>query len=296
LDTATATKYKLIHKVKDDKFDVDSLHQYNLLIQVGPRDFQMTVIDSVSNRCLLLEDYILASVKSYNQLKDLLTELFEGHHLLTAGFWKKVRVSIKSNKFSLVPSGLFVKTALEDYLSLNSRVNTDSEKILYYKHIQTDAICVFAVNKVLHDWFTSLYPNAELGFIHQSSALIEGVINYAAHHNSESMFLYIDRFKLHLVTLRDGKLEYYNQFVIKEFKEYIHYIMLVMKGLQRDQQSSEVVLWGYLGKESAHYNEFRKYIKNISFGDRPGYLQYGYVFDEIQDHQYLDLYSIHLCD
>ena len=72
--------------------------------------------------------------------------------------------------------------------------------------------------------------------------------------------------------------------------------MLVMKGLQRDQQTSDVVLWGYLGKESAHFNEFRKYIKHLSFGDRPNYLKYGFVFDEIQDHQYLDLYSIHLCD
>ncbi|MEJ2006008.1 MAG: DUF3822 family protein [Cyclobacteriaceae bacterium] len=144
---------------------------------------------------------MLASEKSYTQLKELLAQLFEGHHLLTAGFWKKVRVAIKSNKFSLVPSGLFVKTALEDYLALNSRVNTETEKILYYKHIQTDAICVFAVNKVLHEWFESLYPNAELGFIHQSSALIEGVINYAAHHNSDSMYLYIDRYKVELETV-----------------------------------------------------------------------------------------------
>ena len=296
METAASSKYKLIHSVKDDKFDVDNLHQYNLLIQVGPRDLQVAVIDSISNQCLLLEDYILASVKSYQQLQELLDEIFEGHHVLTAGFWKKVRVSVKNNKFSLVPSGLFVKTALEEYINMNSRVNPETDEILYYKHIQTDAVCVFAVNKVLHDWFKSLYPNSEIGFIHQSSALIEGIINFAAEHNSDSMYLYIDRFKLHLVTLKDGKLEYYNQFIIKEFKEYIHYIMLVMKGLQREQAKSDVVLWGYLGKESAHYNEFRKYINQISFGDRPGYLNFGYKFDELQDHQYLDLYSIHLCD
>ena len=296
MESATATKYKLVHKVKDDKFDVDQIHQYNLLLQVGPRDFQVAVVDSNTNQCLLLEDYILASVKSYTQLRDLLDEIFEGHHLLTAGFWKKVRIAVKSNKFCLVPSSLFVKTAVEEYLSLNSRVDTETEDILYYKHLHTDAVCVFAIHKVLHEWFKGLYPNAEVGFIHQSSALIEGVINYGAQHTKDSVYLYIDRFKLHLVTLRDKKLEYYNQFVIKEFKEYIHYIMLVMKGLQRSQESTDVVLWGYLGKESAHFNEFRKYIRHISFGDRPTYLKYGFVFDELQDHQYMDLYSIHLCD
>ena len=69
-----------------------------------------------------------------------------------------------------------------------------------------------------------------------------------------------------------------------------------MKGLNRNQKTSDVVLWGYIGKQSPHYNEFYKYIKNISFGDRPGYLKFGYMFDEVQDHHFFDLYSMHVCD
>ncbi|MEQ9165872.1 MAG: DUF3822 family protein, partial [Fulvivirga sp.] len=140
-----------------------------------------------------------------------------------------------------------------------------------------------------------LYPNAEVGFIHQSSSLIEGAINFAKINKKDSMYLYIDRFKLHIVTLRNGQLEYYNQFGIKQFSEYIRYIMLVMKGLNRSQQKSDVVIWGYIGKQSPHYNEFYKFIKNISFGDRPEYLKFGFVFDEVQDHHFFDLYSMHLC-
>jgi hypothetical protein len=296
LEAQSATRYKLVQKVKDDKFDVDSLHHYNLHLEIGARDFQIAVVDSESNQCLLLEDYILASVKNYGELKELLAEIFDSHHLLTAGFWKKVRIAIKNNKFSLIPSGLFVKNALEEYLSLNSPVNTEREDILYYKHIQSDAICVFSIDKMLHEWLQGLYPNAELNIVHQSSTLIEGILNYVAQHNDESMYLYIDRFKLHVLTVQNGKLEYYNQFIIKEFNDYIRYIMLVMKGLRRDQETSDVVLWGYIGRGSAHYKEFYKYIKQISFGDRPGYLNFGFVFDEVQDHQYLDLYSMHLCD
>jgi hypothetical protein len=72
--------------------------------------------------------------------------------------------------------------------------------------------------------------------------------------------------------------------------------MLVMNGLGKDQQKSDVVIWGYIGKQSPHYNKFYQYIKNISFGDRPDYLKYSYIFDEAQDHHYMDLYSLHLCD
>ena len=294
MNTTTAG-YKLIKKIKDAKFDVDQLHQYNLLLQIGVRDLQVAVIDSSSNRTLLLEDYVLASVKTYKELQQMLQSLFSDHHLLMAGFWKTVKISIKNNKFSLVPSSLFVKEAMVDYLRLNAKINTETEEILYYKHIKSDAICVFAMNKVLHSWLTTLYPNAEVGFIHQSSSLIEGAINFAKVNKKDSMYLYIDRFKLHIVTLRNGQLEYYNQFGIKQFSEYIRYIMLVMKGLNRSQQKSDVVIWGYIGKQSPHYNEFYKFIKNISFGDRPEYLKFGFVFDEVQDHHFFDLYSMHLC-
>jgi len=295
LDTATKG-YKLIKKIKDDKFDVDHLHDYNLLIQIGTRDLQVCIIDSRNNRCLLLEDFVLAKVKSYNELKELLSSLFADHHLLMAGFWKTVRVSFKNSKFSLVPSSLFVKEAVADYLKLNSRINEDTEEILYYKHIKTNAICVFAVNREIAQWLRGLYPNAEVGFVHQSSALIEGVIKYSQQAKPDTMYLYIDRFKLHIVTLKNGKLEYYNQFTVKQFNDYIRYIMLVIKGLNKNQKSSDVVMWGYIGKKSPHYNEFYKFIKNISFGARPEYLKYGYIFDEVQDHHFFDLYSIHLCD
>ncbi|MDX1627788.1 MAG: DUF3822 family protein [Fulvivirga sp.] len=292
----TTTGYKLIKKIKDEKFDVDHLHHYNLLIQIGTRDFQLSVIDSRSNRCLLLEDFVLSKVKSYKELQELLAGLFEDHHLLMAGFWKKVRISFKNSKFSLVPSSLFVKEAVSDYLKLNSRIDEEQEEILYYKHIKTDAICVFAVSKEIYQWVKGLYPNAEVGFVHQSSALIEGVINISATAKANTMYLYIDRFKLHVITLKNKKLEYYNQFTVKQFNDYIRYIMLVMKGLNKQQKSSDVIMWGYIGKQSPHYKEFYKFIKNISFGSRPEYLKYGYIFDEVQDHHYFDLYSIHLCD
>lgn len=294
MNTTTAG-YKLIKKIKDAKFDVENLHQYNLLLQLGVRDLQVSVIDSSNNRVLLLEDYVLASVKTYKELQAMLATLFEEHHLLMAGFWKSVKISIKNNKFSLVPSSLFVKEALGDYLKLNSKVNSETEEFLYYKHIKSDAICVFAMNKLLYQWFSALYSNTEVGFIHQSSTLIEGVINYSESHKKDSVYLYIDRFKLHILSLKNGELEYYNQFTIKQFSEYIRYILLVMTGLSKSQKNTDVVIWGYIGKQSPHYNEFYKYIKNISFGDRPGYLKFGFVFDEVQEHHFYDLYSMHLC-
>lgn len=296
META-AVSYKLIKKLKDkEKFDVDNLHHYSLLLQIGARDLQVSVVDTRNNRCLFLEDYVLAKVESYQQLVDLLKQLFDNHHFLQAGFWKSVKVSYKSAKFTQVPSSLFVPEALYEYLKLNCKVDPAREKFLYYKSIRSDAITVFAIPNKIYNWINERYPNTEVGFVHQSASLVEGILHYAKSHPQYEVFLYIDRFKIHVITLKDQKLEYYNQFIIKQFSDYIRYIMLVMNGLNKDQKKSDVVMWGYVGRQSSHYNEFHKYIKNIAFGDRADYLKFSYIFDEVQDHHYMDVYSLHLCD
>jgi hypothetical protein len=99
---------------------------------------------------------------------------------------------------------------------------------------------------------------------------------------------------MHILAAKEGQLIYYNQFPIKHFADYVKYIMLVLTALGMDQQTSQVIMWGYIGKNSPHYHEFIKYIRNVSFGQRPTHLTFGYLFDELQEHHFFDLYSIHL--
>lgn len=292
----TATKdFKLLKKIKDEKFDVDQLHHYNLSLLVGNRDFQVMVVDPRSNQCLLLEDYIISNVSSYSKLVSVFEDIFDSHHLLKAGFWSEIKVGLKGNKFALVPKTLFDEKSLFDYLKFNCKVSRDYDELKYYAHQKSDAICCFAIDKRLYKWLESLYPNKEITYFHQASALIEGVLEEIPHYPKDSVFVYIDRFKLHILTSKKDKLEYYNQFYIKQFDDYIKYIMTVLKGLDRDQRITNIILWGYLGKQSKHYNEFAKYIKNIALGDRPKAMKFGYLFDELQEHHYFDVYNLNLC-
>lgn len=292
MQTATLG-YKLIRKIKDEKFDEENLHQYSLLIQLGARDFQACVVDD-SNRVLLLEDYVFNDVGSPEEQVAIVKELYDAHPLLMAGFWKNVTFSIKSNKFVQVPGQLFVETSAAEYLKFNARIEPDKDQILFCKNATLDSITVYVAPRPLYDWLTTIYKNASLKFIHQSTALIEGVLNVARKQKDTPLYLYVDRFKMHILAAKAGQLIYYNQFPIKHFADYVKYIMLVLTALGMDQQTSQVVMWGYIGKNSPHYHEFIKYIRNVNFGDRPKDLSFGYLFDELQEHHFFDLYSIHL--
>lgn len=290
----TALQYKLIKKIKDDRFDELQIHQYNLLIQIGPRDFQVAIIQSDDSRILLLEDYVLPNIQSEDDQLNVLELIFDAHEFLKAGFWNEIKVSIKNAKFVQVPEALFVEESVGQYLQFNASTDPAIEVYAHIKNIRAQAETAFVIRKDVKEWIQGVYPAKQPIFIHQSAALIEGVMEYAKDRTDNPLYIYIDRFKLHILSCKENKLVYYNQFSIKQFSDYIKYIMLVMKSLGMSQQESQVVLWGYIGKNSPHYQEFYKYINNVMFGDRPRYLHYGYVFDEIQDHHFFDLYGMHL--
>jgi Protein of unknown function (DUF3822) len=290
----TTASFKLIKKIKDEKFDEERLHQYTLLINIGVRDLQVAVVDSDDSRLIFFEDYVLGDLTSSDDWLGQLQSLFEAHPLLMVGFWKIVKIGIKNNKFVQVPSSLFLEASAAEYLRFNSHFDESKEVVLSDAPQQSGAVTVFALYKNVHEWLQGIYANTRLNFIHQSASLIEGVMNADTHQNPPPLYLYIDRFKLHVISVKEGKLIYYNQFVIKQFSDYVKYIMLVLNALNMDQQKSKVVLWGYIGKNSPHYQEFVKYIRNVSFGSRPAHLKFGYQFDEMQEHHFFDLYTIDL--
>ena len=292
----TGLQYKLIKKIKDERFDEDNLHLYNLLIHVGLRDFQVAVVGAAEQRLLWLEDYVLPNVQQHPSLMSVLDLIFDSHELLKAGFWNQVKVSVKNSKFVQVPDTLFIADAAADYLGFNAATDTVTEDVMYVNNPRAEAKTVFAIPRDLREWITRIYPSRQPVFLHQSACLIESVMEYASSRQDNPLYIFIDRFKLHILSSVNDRLVFYNQFVIKQFPDYVRYIMMVMKSLNMDQQTSQVVLWGYLGKNSPHYHEFYKYINNVMFGARPRYLQFGYPFDEIQDHQYLDLYGMHLLE
>ncbi len=292
--SSIATRHKLIKKIKDEKFDEEKLQGYTLLTQIGAKDFQAAVIDSDDNRLIFFEDYVFNEVNSQAELQAAIQILFDSHEYLSAGFWKEVRISVKNYKFIQVPSSLFIESAAEEYLRFNAVLDPETEVLQVCHNHKTEAVTIFALQKDMQLWLKQVYAHTTVHFFHQSAALIEGVLSVAKAGENQPLYVYVDRFKLHVLFAKDGKLIYYNQFQIKQFADYVKYIMLVMKAMGMNQDTSQVVLWGYIGKNSPHYQEFIKYVRNVSFGDRPSHLKFGYLFDEIQEHHYFDLYSLHL--
>lgn len=287
--------YKVVKSIKNDRFEVDDLHHYSLSLVLGARDLQMLVVDSRDKQCLLLEDFILPEHESLDDKIQILSSIFDTHHLLMAGFWHSVKFAFKNKCFTLVPCSLFDEELAPEYLKNVHDISKESEYYFSYKLNYAEAACVFSVEKKLVHWIRSQYPNLHIQILHQSAALLEGLLSLEKHENATKVNFFIDRFLLHVCIYQDNKLKYYNQFPIKQFDDYVKYSNIALSEFGIDQEVP-ISLVGIIKEGSSHLQELRRFYPNIFTLPKANFAKMSYHFDEIEDHQYFDLLAINICE
>lgn len=296
MTTAKQPDYRLIKRVKDPKFEIDNLHHYTLVLQIGINDFQLCVVDGRSNGVLYFEDFKLENIKTVNTRLKVLHGVFDSHHFLTAGFWNSVKVSIKSHKFSLVPRDHFVSKSASDYLVINSEVKPNIEEVIHYDHGSNGLINVFAVDKKLLGWIKSIYPAIEVNIVHQGSALIEGILKNSETDEGKTMYCNVDRGILHIIVMENKRLLYYNQFAARQSEDYLKYVMTVFKEVGLSPKRNGIRMWGTLKNQSKHVDLLKKYFKDIDYAGKVKHLVFSHAFDEIPEYHYFDTYGTYLCN
>lgn len=291
-------RYQLLKRAKDDSFSVDQLSNYALFLQVSSVLFRVCVTDTERNRCLLLEDYRFDTpLKSTDQLIQQLELIVDDHHLLKAGFWKSVKLAVRNSHFSLIPNSLFDKNFLKEYLALNcSLSNGIPDHFYYYTQRGTDAVNIFAADRKLVDWFARLYPARQIQVIHFTSPLIEGVMHERKQSEMREVFLEVEQNHLTILVKNQKVLEFCNTFYFETPEDFLYFVLFVYDQLGLNQYDTPVTLWGDIAPDSPVLQKLKSYIKIVHFGDKPASMKFGYFFDELQEHSYYDVYSMHLCE
>jgi len=296
LGTATK-KYRLNQKVKDEKFEVDAISQYELGLELGMDGFRICIVDVEESRCMWLEDYRFSSIFFTEQLLDQLQHIYDDHQVLRAGFWKSVRLSVRNQPFTLVPGSLFRKEQVEKYLDLvKDDPTTEDQTVRHYRHPGSDMVSIFALDIRVVNWFEQIYPSLNVTFLHQTSALVEGIVQNGEYSNFKSLYIYVESSYLTIVVNKEKSLEFCNTFFYASVQDFVYYVMFVMNELKLNPEMVKVILYGAIAHDSAIFEQLYKYIRHVSFGTKPKSLRFSYTFDEIMDHQYFSTYNIYLCE
>ena len=290
MDKISQKSFRLLKKIKDPKFEIDRLEFYSLSLFIGSKDFQILIADTETRQCLLLEDYVFDAKLEESDKFAVVKYIIDDHHLLLANFWRAINFIIKNRTFSFVPEKIFQENRISSYLNVHASFSPIYDEVMLTYHKQLDFVNVFTVPRSFVSLTSKIYPGKTVQFIHQSSALINGAIA-----NNElgekAVSIYIDRFGLHILVVNDKKLIFYNQYVIKSFEDYFKYIKMASNELDFDLYSDKITLYGYLGKNTPHFSKLKETMTQLIMGSRPKNLKFSFVFDEVLEHQYFDLFS-----
>jgi len=263
---------------------------------LSTKHIRLAIADAQRNKILALEDFELSAVFSALQVSEQLNLLAEENEFLTNTSWNEIRVAVKNQNFTFIPETLFEPAAAQHYLNLHAEFDDANEEILTYRHPKIEAVSIFTLDSYLIKWFEETFTRKKLQFMHQTSPLIEGVLNEHQRSLQKKTYLYIEQNNLSILLAQDGRLEFCNQFYFASPEDFIYYTLLVMQEQKLNPDQDPVTVWGDLTHDSALFTILRKYIRNVSLGKKPQNIGFSYKFDEIFNHRFFDLYNLHLCE
>jgi hypothetical protein len=294
--STTTIQFRQVQKIADEALQTGETGSLNLYFSLNTRHIRLAIADAQRNKILALEDYELTAVFSQLQLTDQLNLLAETNPFLTNTHWNEIRVAVKNQNFTFIPETLFELAAAKHYLNLHAEADEFHEEFLTYRHAKIEAISIFTVDSFLIKWFEETFTYKKLRFLHQTSPLIEGVLNQHERSLQKKTYLYVEQNFLSILLVQEGKLEFCNQFYYASPEDFIYYLLLVMQEQKLNPDQDPVTVWGDITHDSALFTILRKYVRNVNFGKKPQNIGFSYKFDDTFDHRFFDLYSLHLCE
>ncbi|MFD1469838.1 DUF3822 family protein [Hymenobacter caeli] len=269
-------------RLRDETFDAHQLAAYNLYLTVGGGRVRMAAIEKARQSFVLLEDHALPPGG--------LPALAAAHDCLGRAGWHAVRLATTGGAFTLLPAALFRPGDEAAALRLHHAL-APAEAAYARPHPALELVNVFAADAALADWLAATHgPAGQL--LHHTSGLLAGLAHQRDAGGPRRLYLSLGHHELALVVL-GSQLEYCNVFAFATAEDVLYYTVLVMQELGLNPDQDELTVWGELTHDSALFTLLRNYVRHVRFGPRPYDLFYSYRFNEVFDHRYFDLFSLH---
>jgi hypothetical protein len=269
-------------RLRDETFDAANPGAYNIYLTAGAATLRVAAVDVDRRKFVVLEDYAVAAAG--------LPALAAQHDFLSVRGWNEVRIAITGRAFTLLPVPLFRPGDEAAALGLHHQLEP-TETARYYVHPNLDLVNIFATDTALAEWLAATYGTAGR-LLHHTSAFIAGLAHQRSAGTPRRLYLSLGQQELTLVVLGQH-LEYCNVFAFTTAEDVMYYTILVMQELGLNPDQDEVTVWGELTHDSAVFALLRTYVRNVRFGARPLDVQYSYRLNDVFEHRYFDVLSLH---
>lgn len=289
----TEIKIKILSGISfiDEAFDSTLTGNYHLSIQLGLDGFCFCILDTKTNKYLVLETYSFQGAYSCSLLCEGIEVLVNQNKILKNNF-KSVSAALVNNKFTLVPNPLFEAENKNTYLGFSHSLEED-EDVIVESLKNLDVKILFALPHCLKNTLKVFFSN--LSIHNYSSSLLEGLLLHYKNQSTKKVFVHVQISHFEIVVLDGKNLIFYNSFNHQTSEDFIYYLLFVCEQLKLNPENLELILLGEVERNSAIYSILHKYIRHIKFGERNESFEYSYKLNDLPKHFYYNLFSQYLC-
>jgi len=273
----------------DETLDINSTENYELSIQLSPDGLSYCLLDTIRSKFVLIRSFEADENKYYSAEK--INELLSNDDFLTKRY-KKINIVMPSSKFTLVPAVLFDPGKKDEYFSFN-HTNKDSNIIIANKLTDPETFIIFSVFQPFNDIINSYYPG-----IHPYHH-IKPLLNHISHNRKSTsghyVHIHIEREFFNLVIFNNNVLSFCNSFDYRNISDILYFVLNVFKKLDIKQEGT-LYFSGLTEKYDDLSSNFSIYVRNIKFSEPSGSFTFSYVFNDVELHRFLNLFSVVNCE
>ncbi len=283
----TSIGYQTYFTVKDTHFDVELIPHYHLQIILGSRDIVVNVLDVEKEKIVFFELIQLPPYQDSEQFVGLLQEVWQSHPYLLAGFWGKVKLSLFSTQFSLLPEKFHNKNAVEQYYTIGNSFEPNSQELHFAEVSKRKVYIYFAVDNYLIAWIKNIYQNSSIAITHYNSNLLLSASNLSQY--GEYVVIYAMRGRFSILRLSEGTALYINTFDYDSVDDFVYYVLFALTQLDLIPSQVEINVWGTLSSHSGELKKLAAYVAKVEMGRRVCEAKLSYHFDELPESLFLGL-------
>jgi hypothetical protein len=272
----------------DETLDINATHNYELSLQLSPDGVAFSILDTIRSKYILLRSFDPDGNRYFTD--DNIRDIIARDDFLTKEY-KKVNIVMPSQKFTLVPEPLFDPGKNDEYFCLNL-IKEENETIITNKVHEPAAYLIFSVARPLFEiaghFYPSVYPS------HHIKPLLNQVTQYSKSHSGTYFHVHIEKEYFNVLVLEQNVLKFSNTYRFRNISDILYYVLNIFRTFGLGQDVT-LHFSGLTEKYDDLYSSFAIYVRNMKFTGPSGNFSFSYVFNNVELHRYINLFSITNC-
>ena len=273
-----------IFKVTDDRFSIERIEDYDLLMEVQQTRFKFLLREKISKTVIWLEDHYLGANNNPDTLELKLKKVFSDHEFLKANFWNSINLTVDFPSFCSIPVTFYESDLSLNYLKIQyPDLNLTELEIVSLK--MKEEYLLFGIPKRTISVFQDYFPNRLIVFSNSFMNSIKYFYSHERIQNKNLLILNDDWLESIYIEPKTGNIKTEKiTLKSKNLKTFLNEI--------ETNGQLKTLIFGEITPFSHTYRVIKDKLKALEFGGIPRNSKLSQYFSEIPEQRYFTLMNV----